>query len=80
MFKTVQDLAKLVDPFYGIEDLEDGIIRTPLDPNITFSDDPLRMLRCIRFRHQLNFFIEDETFDALIENAERIKNYQWRAY
>lgn len=65
--------GELVDPFYGIEDLEDGIIRTPLEPNITFSDDPLRMLRCIRFATQLNFFIEDETFDALIENAERIK-------
>ena len=65
--------GELVDPFYGIEDLEDGIIRTPLEPNITFSDAPLRMLRCIRFATQLNFFIEDETFDALIENAERIK-------
>ena len=65
--------GELVDPFYGIEDLEDGIIRTPLDPDITFSDDPLRMLRCVRFAAQLNFFIEDETFDALTRNADRIK-------
>ena len=65
--------GELVDPFYGLEDLEDGIIRTPLDPDITFSDDPLRMMRCVRFATQLNFFIEDETFDALQRNAERIK-------
>ena len=65
--------GELVDPFYGLEDLEDGIIATPLDPDITFSDDPLRMMRCIRFATQLNFYIEDETFEALSRNAERIK-------
>ncbi len=65
--------GELVDPFDGVYDMEDGIIRTPLGPNITFSDDPLRMLRCIRFATQLNFYIEDETFDALGRNAERIK-------
>lgn len=65
--------GELVDPFGGVDDLWDGIIRTPLDPDITFSDDPLRMLRCVRFATQLNFFIDDETFDALQRNAERIK-------
>ena len=65
--------GELVDPFYGIEDLEDGIIRTPLDPDITFSDDPLRMMRCVRFATQLRFVIDDETFDALERNAQRIK-------
>lgn len=65
--------GELVDPFGGIEDLEDGIIRTPLDPDITFSDDPLRMMRCIRFATQLKFFIEDETFEALTRNADRLK-------
>lgn len=64
--------GELVDPFYGIDDLFDGIIRTPLDPDITFSDDPLRMMRCIRFATQLNFIIEDETFDALVRDASRI--------
>ncbi len=64
--------GELVDPFDGVADLWDGIIRTPLDPDITFSDDPLRMMRCIRFATQLNFFIEDETFNALTRNAERI--------
>ena len=65
--------GELVDPFGGVDDLWDGIIRTPLDPDVTFSDDPLRMIRCVRFATQLNFFIEDETFEALERNAERIK-------
>lgn len=65
--------GELVDPFDGMYDLEDGIIATPLDPDITFSDDPLRMMRCIRFATQLNFYIEDETFEALERNKERIK-------
>ena len=62
-----------VDPFNGIADLQDGIIATPLDPEITFSDDPLRMMRCIRFATQLNFQIEGETFRALENMADRIK-------
>lgn len=65
--------GELVDPFNGLADLEDGIIATPLDPEITFSDDPLRMMRCIRFATQLNFQIEDETFEALERMADRIK-------
>ena len=65
--------GELVDPFNGLADLEDGIIATPLDPSVTFSDDPLRMMRCIRFATQLNFQIEDETFEALERMAERIK-------
>ena len=65
--------GELVDAFGGLQDLEDGLIRTPLDPDITFSDDPLRMMRCIRFATQLNFFIHDETFEALERNKERIK-------
>lgn len=65
--------GELVDPFGGLDDLWDGIIRTPLDPDITFSDDPLRMLRCIRFATRFNFLIEDETFDALERNAHRLK-------
>ena len=66
-------LGELVDPFDGLVDLEEGIIATPLDPDITFSDDPLRMMRCVRFATQLNFQIEEETFEALSRNKERIK-------
>ncbi len=65
--------GELIDPFNGIDDLEDRIIATPLNPDITFSDDPLRMMRCIRFATQLNFYIEDETFEALEQNRDRIK-------
>ncbi|SHK30994.1 CCA tRNA nucleotidyltransferase [Xylanibacter ruminicola] len=65
--------GELVDPFNGLADLEDGIIATPLEPGITFSDDPLRMMRCIRFATQLNFEIEPETFEALQRMADRIK-------
>ena len=64
--------GEVIDPFYGLEDMEDGIIRTPLEPGVTFSDDPLRMMRCVRFATQLNFQIDEETFDALIEERERI--------
>ena len=65
--------GELVDPFNGLADLDDGIIATPLEPGITFSDDPLRMMRCIRFATQLNFEIESETFEALERMADRIK-------
>ena len=65
--------GELVDPFNGLADLEDGIIATPLEPDITFSDDPLRMMRCVRFATQLNFQIEDETFVALERMADRIR-------
>lgn len=65
--------GQLVDPFDGLGDIETKTIRTPLDPDITFSDDPLRMLRCVRFATQLNYMIEDETFEALGRNKDRIK-------
>lgn len=65
--------GELVDPFEGMYDLEDCIIRTPCDPDITFSDDPLRMMRGVRFATQLGFEIEDETFEAIRRNAERIR-------
>lgn len=64
--------GQLVDPFDGLLDLQDGILRTPADPDTTFSDDPLRMMRCIRFATRLHFIIEDETFEALTRNAHRI--------
>ena len=64
--------GELIDPFNGVEDLKNGIIKTPLDPSITYSDDPLRMLRAIRFASQLNFEIESRSLNAIKENAERI--------
>lgn len=65
--------GELVDPFGGIRDLDQGILRTPLEPGITFSDDPLRMMRAIRFASQLNFTIEEHCFQAICQNAERLK-------
>ena len=69
---NAERFGELVDPFDGISDLKERTIRTPLDPDITFSDDPLRMMRCVRFATQLNFYIDDETFEALERNRERI--------
>lgn len=65
--------GELVDPFDGLADLKEKTIKTPLDPDITFSDDPLRMMRCIRFATQLNFYIDDETFESLCRNKDRIE-------
>lgn len=67
------NFGELLDPFGGVKDLNDGIIRTPLDPDRTYSDDPLRMMRAIRFATQLGFEIEKESFLAIERNAERLK-------
>ena len=67
------DLGDLIDPFDGIADLKKGIIRTPLDPETTYSDDPLRMLRAIRFAAQLNFRIEEKSFEAITSHAQRME-------
>ena len=67
------NFGELLDPFNGLSDLDKGIIRTPLDPNITYSDDPLRMMRAIRFATQLNFEIEATSLQAIADNNERIK-------
>lgn len=67
------NFGQLLAPFNGLEDLDNGVIRTPLDPDITFSDDPLRMMRAIRFATQLNFYIEPKTLDAIGRNKDRIK-------
>jgi poly(A) polymerase len=65
--------GEMVDPFCGIDDLKNKIIRTPLEPGITFSDDPLRMMRAVRFSTQLNFIIEEKTLEAISANKDRIK-------
>ena len=67
-----ENYGLLIDPFNGLKDLEEGILRTPLDPDITYSDDPLRMLRAIRFASQLDFTIDEASFDAISRNANRI--------
>jgi poly(A) polymerase len=66
------DFGQLIDPFDGLKDMKRKSIRTPLDPDITFSDDPLRMMRAIRFAAQLNYDIEPDTYDAIVRNKERI--------
>ena len=67
------DFGAFIDPFNGLDDLKSKILRTPLEPNITYSDDPLRMLRAIRFANQLNFKIERQSLEAISQNASRIE-------
>jgi poly(A) polymerase len=69
---NVAGFGDLVDPFGGLRDLEDGTIKTPLDPDVTYSDDPLRMLRAVRFASQLGFRIEENSLDAISRNAQRL--------
>ncbi len=68
-----ENYGELIDPFHGVEDINNKLIRTPLEPNITFSDDPLRMMRAIRFACQLNFHIDDKSFQAIEDNKDRIE-------
>jgi putative nucleotidyltransferase with HDIG domain len=70
---NASNFGELLDPFNGIKDLSNKIIKTPLNPDITYSDDPLRMLRAIRFATQLNFSIEQKSLDAITQNSNRIK-------
>ena len=70
---NADNYGELVDPFEGVKDIENKILRTPLNPDITFSDDPLRMMRAIRFSSQLGFSVLPETFQAIHRNRERIK-------
>ena len=70
---NTEDFGAFTDPFDGLKDLENRILRTPLDANITYSDDPLRMLRAIRFANQLNFTIEEQSLNAITQNASRIE-------
>jgi poly(A) polymerase len=69
---NIDDFGKLIDPFNGLKDLENKLLRTPLDPDITYSDDPLRMMRAIRFASQLNFKIEENSFLSIGRNAKRL--------
>jgi poly(A) polymerase len=68
-----EDFGNLVDPFNGVKDMQEGIIRTPLDPDTTYTDDPLRMIRAIRFATQLSFFIVEDSLKSIRRNRERIK-------
>jgi tRNA nucleotidyltransferase/poly(A) polymerase len=70
---NASNYGMLVDPFQGVEHIKGKMIKTPLDPTITFSDDPLRMMRAIRFAAQLNFDIDPDTFEAIIKNTDRLK-------
>lgn len=68
-----ENYGELIDPFKGLKDIEHKIIRTPLDPDITYSDDPLRMMRAVRFASQLQFTIQDDSYNSITKNSERLK-------
>ena len=75
-----KNFGELIDPFNGLSDIKYKIIRTPLNPDLTYSDDPLRMIRAIRFATQLDFNIEKESYDAIRRNANVLILYQWKGY